>query len=328
MGRSNMIISYERLMSESEKTGFRAGMLEKVIHLLELLNTLNDHPFLKGKFVLKGGTALNLFIFDIPRLSVDIDLNYIGTEERDKMLAERQQIERALQDIFKKGGFLVKQLPDEHAGGKWLLRYNSVLGQMGNLEVDINFMYRVPIWPIKSLNSKSIGIWQASRIPVINDYELIAGKLVALLTRGKSRDLFDVFMISKNLNINFEKLRLAFTVYGAMSRKDLRTISVDDVAFDINELKNQLVPTLNINHNNNIEDINKFGQLLVTECKNFLSKVLPFRTEEIEFLNLLFEKGEIKPDILTDDTRTTEQIAKQPMLKWKAFNVKKHKGLV
>ncbi|MBZ4655784.1 MAG: hypothetical protein JG759_332 [Thermoanaerobacter sp.] len=323
-----MIISYERLMSESEKTGFRAGMLEKVIHLLELLNTLNDHPFLKGKFVLKGGTALNLFIFDIPRLSVDIDLNYIGTEERDKMLAERQQIERALQDIFKKGGFLVKQLPDEHAGGKWLLRYNSVLGQMGNLEVDINFMYRVPIWPIKSLNSKSIGIWQASRIPVINDYELIAGKLVALLTRGKSRDLFDVFMISKNLNINFEKLRLAFTVYGAMSRKDLRTISVDDVAFDINELKNQLVPTLNINHNNNIEDINKFGQLLVTECKNFLSKVLPFRTEEIEFLNLLFEKGEIKPDILTDDTRTTEQIAKQPMLKWKAFNVKKHKGLV
>jgi predicted nucleotidyltransferase component of viral defense system len=328
MGRSNMIISYERLMSESEKTGFRAGMLEKVIHLLELLNTLNDHPFLKGKFVLKGGTALNLFIFDIPRLSVDIDLNYVGIEERDKMLAERQQIERALQDIFKKGGFLVKQLPDEHAGGKWLLRYNSVLGQMGNLEVDINFMYRVPIWPIKSLNSKSIGIWQASRIPVINDYELIAGKLVALLTRKKSRDLFDIFMISKHLNIDFEKLRLAFTVYGAMSRKDLRTISVDDVAFDINELKNQLVPTLNINHNNNIEDINKFGQLLVTECKNFLSKVLPFRTEEIEFLNLLFEKGEIKPDILTDDTRTTEQIAKQPMLKWKALNVKNHKGIV
>ncbi|MCB4205620.1 hypothetical protein LF845_11770, partial [Deferribacterales bacterium Es71-Z0220] len=68
--------------------------------------------------------------------------------------------------------------------------------------------------------------------------------------------------------------------------------------------------------------------LLVTECKNFLSKVLPFRTEEIEFLNLLFEKGEIKPDILTDDTRTTEQIAKQPMLKWKALNVKNHKGIV
>jgi predicted nucleotidyltransferase component of viral defense system len=323
-----MIVSYERLMSESEKTGFRADMLEKVIYLLELLNTLNEHPFLKGKFVLKGGTALNLFIFDIPRLSVDIDLNYIGTEERDKMLVERQLIESALQDIFRKGGFLVKQLPDEHAGGKWLLRYNSVLGQTSNLEVDINFMYRIPIWSIKSLNSKSIGIWQASQIPVINDYELIAGKLVALLTRGKSRDLFDVFMISKHLNINFEKLRLAFTVYGAMSRKDWRTISIDDVVFDINELKNQLIPTLNVNKSQYIKDINKFGQLLVTECKILLSKVLPFRSKEIEFLNLILEKGEIKPNILTNDEKIAEQITKQPMLKWKAFNVKKHKGLV
>jgi hypothetical protein len=244
------------------------------------------------------------------------------------MLVERQLIESALQDIFRKGGFLVKQLPDEHAGGKWLLRYNSVLGQTSNLEVDINFMYRIPIWSIKSLNSKSIGIWQASQIPVINDYELIAGKLVALLTRGKSRDLFDVFMISKNLNINFEKLRLAFTVYGAMSRKDWRTISIDDVVFDINELKNQLIPTLNVNKSQYIKDINKFGQLLVTECKIFLSKVLPFRSKEIEFLNLILEKGEIKPNILTNDEKIAEQITKQPMLKWKAFNVKKHKGLV
>ena len=44
-----------------------------MIHLLNLLEGLNSHPFLKGRWVLKGGTALNLFQFDVLRLSVDID---------------------------------------------------------------------------------------------------------------------------------------------------------------------------------------------------------------------------------------------------------------
>ena len=72
-----MRISKERLSSEAEGTGFRAEVLEKVIHLLNLLETLHKHPFLKNRLALKGGTALNLFLFDVPRLSVDIDLNYV-----------------------------------------------------------------------------------------------------------------------------------------------------------------------------------------------------------------------------------------------------------
>ena len=73
-----MKISRERLLSESQATGFRPEVLEKVIQLLSLLEGFNSHPFLKGRLVLKGGTALNLFLFDVPRLSVDVDLNYIG----------------------------------------------------------------------------------------------------------------------------------------------------------------------------------------------------------------------------------------------------------
>ena len=84
-----MKISPETLAIEAEETGFRPGMLEKVAHLLGLLESLRSHPFLKDKLVLKGGTALNLFVFEVPRLSVDIDLNYVGIEERDGMLAER-----------------------------------------------------------------------------------------------------------------------------------------------------------------------------------------------------------------------------------------------
>lgn len=70
-----MKISRERLLAEAEATGFRAEILEKVIHLFGLLEGFRSHPFLKDRLALKGGTALNLFFFDLPRLSVDIDLN-------------------------------------------------------------------------------------------------------------------------------------------------------------------------------------------------------------------------------------------------------------
>ncbi len=52
-----MIISLEKLSAEAEATGFRPDMLEKVAHLLNLLEAIRSHPFLKGKLVLKGGTA-------------------------------------------------------------------------------------------------------------------------------------------------------------------------------------------------------------------------------------------------------------------------------
>ena len=99
-----MRISYERLLSEAQTTGFRPDVLEKVAQLLGLLNAIRSHPFLRGKLVLKGGTALNLFIFDVPRLSVDIDLNYVGTESRSAMLEERPKLEDAFAGRLQPGG--------------------------------------------------------------------------------------------------------------------------------------------------------------------------------------------------------------------------------
>lgn len=89
-----MKISPEKLAAEAQATGFRPDILEKVAHLLGLLDAMRSHPFLNGKLVLKGGTALNLFVFDVPRLSVDIDLNYVGAEDRDGMVAERHKSSR------------------------------------------------------------------------------------------------------------------------------------------------------------------------------------------------------------------------------------------
>ena len=73
-----MRLSRERLQREATATGFRVEIVEKVAQLLDLLDGFNRHPYLKGRLALKGGTALNLFVFDVPRLSIDIDLNYVG----------------------------------------------------------------------------------------------------------------------------------------------------------------------------------------------------------------------------------------------------------
>ena len=86
-----MRLSRERLRREATATGFRIDILEKVAQLLDLLEGFNRHPYLKGRLALKGGTALNLFVFDVPRLSIDTDLNYVGQIDREAMLAERPE---------------------------------------------------------------------------------------------------------------------------------------------------------------------------------------------------------------------------------------------
>ena len=80
----------------------------------------------------EGCTALNMFMLNFPRLSVDIDLNYIGALDREEMLTDRPKIEQAAQAVFSREGFNIKRVPNEHAGGKWRLSYRSFTGQSGN----------------------------------------------------------------------------------------------------------------------------------------------------------------------------------------------------
>jgi len=320
-------ISVERLSEEAGATGFRPDVLEKVIHLLNLLDAFQSHPFLKGKFVLKGGTALNLFVFNLPRLSVDIDLNYLGTEDREGMLAERPKVEQAMHAVFARQGFAVRRMPSEHAGGKWSLRYKSATGQEGNLEVDLNFMLRVPLWPVITVNSRAVGSYRATSIQLLDLHEIAGGKLAALMARRQARDLFDSHQILQMDALDNERLRIAFVVYGAMNRKDWRTISIEDLDFDTAELTRQLVPMLRFGAIEEVGGSVDCGRGLAEECRQALSAVLPFNDRELEFLDLLLDKGQIDATILTADVMLQDCIQRQPLLEWKALNVRQHKGL-
>ena len=316
-----MRVSAERLAADAVATGFRSDMLEKAIHLLGLLDVMCSHPFLKGKLALKGGTALNLFVFDVPRLSVDIDLNYVGNESREAMLEERPRLEEAIQAVFSREDFSIRRIPQEHAGGKWSLRYAAASGQSGRIDVDINYMYRVPLWPVAMMDSRPLSSWRVSDIPVVDIHELAAGKLTALLARRRARDLFDSRLVFAIDGLDLVRLRTAFVVYGAMARKDWRTVSIEDAAFDPTELASQLVPSLRLDGIRGLE-ATSYGKALVEECQTVLSRLLPFNRSELAFLDLLLEEGKIDATLLTSDSALQQRIQDQPLLEWKARHVR------
>jgi len=321
-----MKISGQQLTKDATTTGYRPEILEKVFHLLNLLNGFQSHPYLKGRLALKGGTALNLFHLDMPRLSVDIDLNYVGAAERDVMLQERPKVEQAVQAVCAREGMTVTRMPSDHAGGKWQLRYASAVNETGTLAVDLNFMFRVPLWPVAPQDSRRVGSHQATGIPVLNAHELAAGKLAALMARHASRDLFDAHGLLQRGGLDPARLRLGFVVYGALNRKDWRTVRIEDVDFDAQELLNELLPVLRTTIAAAVTGPAKWAASLVQETRAALAVVLPFTDAEREFLDRILDHGEIKPDVLTADPDMAGRIMSHPMLQWKAQNVRQHKG--
>ena len=82
--------------SAARETGHRADTLEKVVRLGELAGEVARHPLLGSVLALKGGTALNLCFGPPRRLSVDLDFNFVGSEDRDEMLERRPLVEKVV----------------------------------------------------------------------------------------------------------------------------------------------------------------------------------------------------------------------------------------
>jgi len=317
----------EEVQQLAAQHGFRPDSLEKVLRLLSLLEALKSNTFLRPRVALKGGTALNLFFFDIPRLSVDIDLNYVGSADREVMLADKPKVEQAIQAVCSREGLTVKRMPNEHAGGKWRLSYTNTAGSNDKLEIDLNFMLRVPLWPVAMLDSTPIGSASAKGIAVVELHELAAGKLAALCARNASRDIFDARELLLRPDLDRDKLRLAFVVYGGLNRKDWRTVQVDDISADPAELKRELVPMLRAAVRPNDDQIPKWAEALVAETRVLMGKVLPLEARELEFIDRLNGAGEVVPALLTRDSALQALISSHPGLLWKALNVKKRLGV-
>jgi predicted nucleotidyltransferase component of viral defense system len=316
----------DQLQRAAAETGFPADGLEKVLNLLGLLDGFRSHPYLRSRLARKGGTALNLFEFDVPRLSVDIDLNYIGAADRETMLAERPEVERAIEAVCGRQDRTVKRVPAEHAGGKWRLGYLRAAGGSGTLELDLNFVLRVPLWPVQVRASRVLAGESAHAVPVLDVHELIGGKLAALFGRSAARDVFDAHGLLGRQDLDPDRLRLAFVAYGAMNRRDWRSVSVNEVGLDTTDAERMLLPLLRAGVGPRRDEATAWASRLTSETRERLAAVLPFRANEREFLDGLLDHGEVRPGLLTDDEPLRQRLAAHPGLLWKAQNVRAHRS--
>ena len=319
--------SAQRLQSLAGETGYQPGTLEKVLRLLDLLQEIARDEVLSDRLALKGGTALNLFHLGLDRLSVDIDLNYVGALDRTVMEAERPDIEAALDRLLASQGYGVIRKPVEHAGGKWLARYGSVLGGNAVLEVDVNYMARQPLFGTSRMESLSLGGAQASNVLVVDLHEVVAGKLVALLDRQAARDLFDARRILSVDNLDWQAIKVAMLAMGVSGRRDWRTTSLESIKGDQLELKQKLAICLPHNHFAEAGGIEAWIEETVERCREGFAFVFDLTANEREFLDGVLDRGEVVAELLDAASELCARIQSMPMLAWKTYHVRKHLGL-
>ena len=306
------------------QAGYAHQSAEKAVRLLELLAEINRDPFLADRLALKGGTALNLFHLHPDRLSVDIDLNYVGFLDRSKMMGEREEVNGAINMLLGAHGYSILRVPQEHAGGKWSTRFNSVFGGNATLEVDINYMQRQPLFGAMRMNSRAIGGVMASDALVLDIHEVVAGKMVALVDRRTARDLFDARRILSVKGLDWRKIKAGMLALGVCGRDDWRKASVKAITGPSESL-GKLRVCLPQGHFSQYENEADWIEETVELCREKLAFLFDLSTNERSFLNAVLDHGEIKADLLEVDVDTQKRISAMPMLAWKAQNVREYR---
>ncbi len=297
---------------------FQADTVEKVLRLKQLLVELDRHPVLKGKLVLKGGTALNLFYLDLARLSVDIDLNYTGQVERVGMLAERPLIVSATEQTCSALGYQVQRGPDDHALVAWSLGFRNHAGHPDHIQVEINFLYRICAQSTGVLAAKRFGDEVECSFTVLSIEELLAGKLTAMIDRQHPRDLFDVYRFKREgVRHDPELLRKLAVLFGSTLPHDLRKYSVERCERVITANLERLLYALL-----RADDRPKANEMFEL-VRPVLAAILdPAR--ESSFLDGM-GAGRYQPELLfPNQLEIAERIRRHPALLWKAQSVAEH----
>lgn len=163
-------------------------------------------------FALKGGTAINLFIREMPRLSVDIDLTYLPVADRASSLAEIDAAMRRMADRIGagiRGARVIAAQNTEKVITKLFVDADGVRIKIEVTPVLRGCVYDPQRRPVSETVETQFGF---AEIQVVSFADLYAGKLVAALDRQHPRDLFDVRDLLANEGID-DAIRKAFIVY-------------------------------------------------------------------------------------------------------------------
>ena len=319
--------SAQTLQRLADETGHQAGTLEKVLRLLDLLQEFARDRVLADRLVLKGGTTLNLFHFGLDRLSVDIDLNYIGALDRAAMEAERPDVDAALDRLLTSQGYGIRRRPGKHAGGKWRARYASALGGNATLEIDVNYMVRQPLFGMARMESLPLGGMRAKDVLVLDLQEIVAGKLVALIDRHAARDLFDARRILSIGGLDWNRIKAAVLAMGASGRRDWRTRSIDAIEGDPREFRQKLAICLPRDRFAARGEVDAWIKETVALCRERFAFLFDLTANERAFLDGVLDRGEIDTGLLDIAPEFRTRIDAMPMLARKTRHVREHHGL-
>lgn len=230
-----------------------------------MLKTI-PHVTAETCFALKGGTAINLFVRDMPRLSVDIDLTYLPVDEpRDTALKKMSDALARVAAAIKKTIASTRVQETRAQSPDRVTRLTVAVGPT-RIKIEPNEVIRGSVFPAeeRELTQRAEETFELSvTAQTLSLPDLYGGKLCAALDRQHPRDLFDVKLLLDNEGIT-EKIRKAFVVYLAShdrpmhelldpTRKNIRRIyenefagmTVDPVSYeDLIMARETLVETL------------------------------------------------------------------------------------
>jgi predicted nucleotidyltransferase component of viral defense system len=177
---------------------------------------LDVAPFVFNQkcFAMKGGTAINLFCRDMPRLSVDIDLVFIdpAAPKRDEALAAiEDNLRQIAEELKNRLGVKVQRTT---SGSTQETKLFVSRGET-RVKIEVNHVFRGSVYPVieGDLTSGAEDLFEREvSMPMLDVDELYASKLVAALDRQHPRDLFDVMLLNENGGIT-PRMRRAFVVY-------------------------------------------------------------------------------------------------------------------
>ncbi|MFA7136405.1 MAG: nucleotidyl transferase AbiEii/AbiGii toxin family protein [Bacteroidales bacterium] len=298
------------------RSGFIRDNLEKVLRLCEILQFITDNPVTVANLALKGGTAINLVVFDMPRLSVDIDLDFTKNCNREEMLEVRKTINKDIINYMSTQEYnLSPSTKNPHTLDSWVFYYRNVAGNKDNIKIEINYSMRNHVLPIIFYDVKLKDIPISISVRVLSPVELFASKIKALIERTAPRDLFDVYNMIENKVIqenDYPLLRKIVLFYLAVGGSKPPSIEYDlDTLVNMNyfQIKRKLIPVLKKG------DLFNFEKAKV-EVKNFIDSLMILNEDEKKFVNQ-FRNKIYDPSLLFENKEILERIISHPMAIWK-----------
>ncbi len=281
---------------------------------VELILQTIPHVAAETGFALKGGTAINLFVRDMPRLSIDIDLTYLPVEEpRETALNKISEALRRIAVALKRAMPVVKVQESLGQEPKRVTKLVVATGQI-RIKIEPNEVIRGSVFPPeeRELTQRAEHMFERSVTAcVLSIPDLYGGKICAALDRQHPRDLFDVKVLLEQEGIT-DEIRKAFVVYLASHDRPMSEL-LDPKRKEIRQVYESEFAGMTIDAVS-YEDLVKARENLIQTLRKELTN------DEKAFL-LSLKEGQPKWSLMG-----IEGMEKLPAVQWKLKNIQRMSG--